>query len=55
MCTVSLIDSNNQTVCSETVETEVATTVYLTAPTVNGTYNIVITSSAWYAEGVVVF
>ena len=53
--TVSLIDSNNQTVCSETVETEVATTIYLTAPTVNGTYNIVITSSAWYAEGVVVF
>ena len=53
--TVSLIDSNNQTVYSETVETEVATTVYLIAPTVNGTYNIVITSSAWYAEGVVVF
>lgn len=53
--TVSLIDSNNQTVYSETVETEVATTVYLTAPTVNGTYNIVIASSNWYAEGVVVF
>ena len=53
--TVSLIDSNNQTVCSETVETEVATTVYLTAPTLNGTYNIVITSSTWYAKGVVVF
>ena len=53
--TVSLIDSNNQTVCSETVETEVATTVYLTAPTVNGTYNIVIASSNWYAEGVVEF
>lgn len=53
--TVSLIDSNNQTVCSETVETEVATTLYLTAPTVNGTYNIVIASSNWYAEGVVEF
>ena len=53
--TVSLIDSNNQIVCLETVETEVATTVYLTAPTVNGTYNIVIASSNWYAEGVVEF
>lgn len=53
--TVSLIDSNNQIVCLETVETEVATTLYLTAPTVNGTYNIVITSSTWYAEGVVEF
>lgn len=53
--TVSLIDSNNQIVCLETVETEVATTVYLTAPTVNGTYNIVIASSTWYAEGVVEF
>lgn len=53
--TVSLIDSNNQIVCLETVETEVATTLYLTAPTVNGTYNIVIASSNWYAEGVVEF
>ena len=53
--TVSLIDSNNQIVCLETVETEVATTLYLTAPTVNGTYNIVIASSIWHAEGVVVF
>ena len=53
--TVSLIDSNNQIVCLETVETEVATTLYLTTPTVNGTYNIVIASSNWYAEGVVEF
>lgn len=55
VATICLIDSNNQTVCSETVGTDIVTTVYLTAPTVNGTYNIEITSSNWYAEGVVVF
>ncbi len=55
VATICLIDSNNQTVCSETVGTDIVTTVYLTAPTVNGTYNIEITSSIWHAEGVVVF
>lgn len=53
--TVRLINSNNQVVSSDCVQTDILTTVYLDTFSTSGTFYLEIASDAWYAKGVVSF
>lgn len=53
--TVYLFNCNNQVICTERVQTDDPTIVYLNAFTTEGVFHLVIISASWYAEGEVSF
>ena len=53
--TVRLINSNNQVVSSDYVQTDMLTTVYLDTFSTSGTFYLEVVSDVWYAEGVATF
>lgn len=52
---VRLVDSNNNVVSSDFVDTSMPIVVYLDAHSTMGTYYIEVDSERYYAEGVVIF
>jgi hypothetical protein len=52
---VSLINSNNQVVSSDYVQTDMLTTVYLYTFSSSGTYYLKVISDTWYADGTATF
>lgn len=52
---VRLVDSNNNVVSSDFVDTSMLVVVYLNAHSTIGTYRIEVDSEGYYAEGMVIF
>ena len=53
--TVRLINSYGQVVCSDYLQTDTPTVIYLNTFSTSGTFYLEIVSDTWYAEGVVTF